>query len=149
MTRELSLLGLMTTRMQRPEDLPRDVDTQPRALPRGQGTPAMDSKSLILLYCLSTIDSKGIPQFPYLFNEFQGTVICLRHWGTKFWFSCLVPNLCSWHLRPAAACMVLLTEIQQHAVRGESGTKFFLQVIGPVQQGLQLLSKLPPLRLWL
>ena len=104
----------------------------------------MDSVSLVLLQCLSTI-FKGYLSFPIC----SGNCDLFVALGDQALVLLLCPQPLSWHLRPAAACTVLLTEIQQHAVRGEGGTKFFLQVIGPVQQGLQLLGKLPPLRLWL
>lgn len=42
-----------------------------------------------------------------------------------------------------------LTQIQQHAVRGKRRPKLFLEVVGSVQEGLQLLSKLPFLGLLL
>lgn len=38
-----------------------------------------------------------------------------------------------------------LTEVQQHAVGWEGGPKLLLQVVGPVQQRLQLLCKLSSL----
>lgn len=65
----------------------------------------------------------------------------LRHWGS--------PGLSlrgtSTPAPQPQGCPGRLTKVQQHAVRGESGAELLLQVVGPVQQGLQLLRELPAL----
>lgn len=83
-----------------------------------------------MLQCLSAM-FKGIPQFPYLFK---------LQLGSQSWRSDLSPSCVAGISGPQQAVHVL-TEVQQHAVRGEGGAKLFLQVVGPVQQGFELLSK--------
>lgn len=103
--------------------------------------------SLILLQCLSAILREYLPRSPYLFKlEFvcSSGETCPGSLDLP-----PAPPLPFLHFRPTAACVLQLTKIQQHAVRGEGRAKLFLQVVGPVQQGLQLLSKLPSLGLWL
>lgn len=76
----------------------------------------------------------------------MGILVCSMHWGSHSRFSHCLPTPISGLPPPQYSLQgAQRTEVQQHAVRWEGGPKLLLQVVGPVQQGLQFLCKLSSL----